>query len=256
MADEPTIDDYGNWLTHQLEKVEREALVQKSKLLSEATLAGAVDSSRTVLLANQIIDEHLERGMAIVFGELRSASKRTSLDKELLKNRAVTSLETFVGRLNNQVAGIGNRIGMSAKVGEEQKKRVEHVKFMVRQFDVGFYAPHLPAGVTSMTDNSINIRGSVTGSAIQQGSPGAKQTVEANAQTFEEMNTAIERGVSDADERMKILAALQELKVAAEKYQSETGGTWYELKYKEFIEAAENHMSLIAPFIPALTKWL
>jgi hypothetical protein len=256
MNQDPTIDDFGNWLNHQLAKVENEALVQKSKLLSEATLAGAVDSSRTVLLANQIVDEHLEKGMAIVFSQLRSTSSRTGLDKDLLKNRAVTSLESFVGRLNNHVSGMGNRIGMSAKVGEEQKKRVGHVKFMVRQFEVGFYAPHLPAGITSMTDNSINIHGSVTGSAIQQGSPGAKQTVEASAQTFAEMNAAIQHGVSDADERMKILAALQELKVAMEKYQSETGGTWYGLKYKEFIEAAANHMNLIAPFIPSLTKWL
>jgi hypothetical protein len=51
----------------------------------------------------------------------------------------------------------------------------EHLTFKLRQFDVRFFDP--PEPEVPQVSNAINI-GTMTGSAIQQGSPGAKQRVE------------------------------------------------------------------------------
>ena len=66
---------------------------------------------------------------------------------------------------------------------------------------------------------------------------------------FEELKVAIDNHVSNTDEKTKLLRQVDELK-------STKDTTKFTEKYKEFITLASNHMTLIAPFIPALTALL
>jgi len=59
----------------------------------------------------------------------------------------------------------------------------------------------------------------------------------------------IESGVRGGNERATILEKLTAL-------EQTQGSSSYAQRYSEFIAAAANHMTLIAPFIPALTELL
>lgn len=66
---------------------------------------------------------------------------------------------------------------------------------------------------------------------------------------FEELKVTIDKHVSNTDEKTKLLRQVDELK-------STKNTTKFTETYKEFITLASNHMTLIAPFIPALTALL
>jgi hypothetical protein len=81
----------------------------------------------------------------------------------------------------------------------------------------------------SSTDNSTNV--------VHQASP------------FGEIRAALEQGIADATERTRLQTALKGLEVSTER---ESGTK----RYEEFISAAANHMTLIAPFLPVLGHWV
>ncbi len=90
---------------------------------------------------------------------------------------------------------------------------------------------HNPRWVTNSIDNSVNI---VTVSSEQ---------------VFADLRQAIESGIAEGAERKDILEKLD----ALEKAQSSPS---FAKLYTDLIATAANHMSLIAPFIPALTELL
>ena len=66
---------------------------------------------------------------------------------------------------------------------------------------------------------------------------------------FEHLRSAIESGVTSASEQKEILQRLEAL-------ESAKGKKTYLIRYQEFIAVAANHMTVLAPFIPALTQML
>ena len=78
------------------------------------------------------------------------------------------------------------------------------------------------------TDNSTNI--SIDSSSI-----------------FGSLSNAINNAPIEEKQKVQLMAKVEELKQA-----EGTGG--YIQKYKEFMQNAANHMTVISPFIPALTS--
>jgi hypothetical protein len=66
---------------------------------------------------------------------------------------------------------------------------------------------------------------------------------------FDGISSVITSSISEAAGRDALLALVQELKVAR-------GSPGFKEKYQSFISLAANHMTLLAPFIPALTAHL
>jgi hypothetical protein len=66
---------------------------------------------------------------------------------------------------------------------------------------------------------------------------------------FTELRNLLEKNISDEKERLALLNGAGEL-------QKSIGSKTFAEKYKQFIMLAANHMTLIAPFIPALTQYL
>ncbi|BCV41210.1 hypothetical protein [Shewanella algae] len=93
---------------------------------------------------------------------------------------------------------------------------------------------------------SINIQ-NVSNSNIAVQSEGAQQSIAVNEQVFEELLSAIKS--SDIESKEPLITAVEEMQ--AESKSGSIGES-----YKSFIGAAANHMTLIAPFIPALTAMI
>lgn len=66
---------------------------------------------------------------------------------------------------------------------------------------------------------------------------------------FEKIRKTIMNKISDEEEREKCLISLDELK-------DSVGKKSYIEKYQKFIETISNHITIIGPFIPYLTKFL
>ena len=68
-----------------------------------------------------------------------------------------------------------------------------------------------------------------------------------NEQLYDDLAHVIEQQVASAVQRADLLNRLEALESAPDKI------TWGE-KYREFIASAADHMTLLAPFLPALTS--
>lgn len=68
-------------------------------------------------------------------------------------------------------------------------------------------------------------------------------------EVFSELRKIITEHVKAENQRTQLLLKVKELEESREK-------SSYSSKYTEFVNLAANHMTLFAPLIPALTKWL
>jgi hypothetical protein len=81
------------------------------------------------------------------------------------------------------------------------------------------------------TDNSVN------------------QTVVNSEKVFSELVEALRKNAAQDEARDRLLTLVEDMRSGASK------GTFKE-KYQKFIAAASNHMTIVAPFLPALTQFL
>jgi hypothetical protein len=72
----------------------------------------------------------------------------------------------------------------------------------------------------------------------------------ANHKVFGELREAIHSGITDVTERQKLTALTEELE------QNVDNRGAFTRSYQNFITSAANHMTLVAPFLPALTGFL
>ncbi len=93
---------------------------------------------------------------------------------------------------------------------------------------------------------SINIQ-NVSNSNIAFQSDGAQQSISRNEQVFEDLLAVIKS--SDIESKEPLITAVEDMQA-----ESKTGSIGD--SYKAFIGVAANHMTLIAPFIPALTAMM
>ncbi len=107
-------------------------------------------------------------------------------------------------------------------------------------------APSDPQDETTYT---FNLSGTHSRVNIQSHDQSTNVTIENTESVFADMRRVIETGIEPETVRNQILSVLVELEEAK-------GTNSFAKKYQAFIALAANHMSLIAPFIPALTQML
>jgi hypothetical protein len=67
---------------------------------------------------------------------------------------------------------------------------------------------------------------------------------------FVELKNKIKSDISDTEDRNRLLAAIEDM----QKHRSDHDG--FATAYQKFVTSAANHMTLIAPFLPAITNLL
>lgn len=67
---------------------------------------------------------------------------------------------------------------------------------------------------------------------------------------FTDLRTTIGRDIADKDQKQKLLGAVGEMEKSAGQKAT------FLKKYSEFVELAANHMTILGPYLPALTKLL
>ena len=259
MLTDPTIDDFSAWINFHLERAEQKSQTEINKVISHAAGRGMLHSGGTVHGIIGAVEKEFEIGVENALGELRRAIRAGKIDKQLLRQRTEASVREFLRRLKNQIGAQTNKIisgnvGVARHVDDKVAALESYLNLHLRQFDTGLYTPNEPVREGAMIDNSIKIGGAVTGSAIQQGSPGAQQNLQADFSIFEQVRAVVEQQVGDPQERENISRALEEFR-AATKSQQKTPAALLDT-YQKFMAAAANHMTVLAPFLPALTAFL
>ena len=113
-------------------------------------------------------------------------------------------------------------------------------------FQVKVHRSGMPAALPSTIIN--NITGDHARVNIQSVDASRNRIVQNDMGIFKELAAAIHAGVN-SEEQDAILERLMALEKAA-------GTPSFKDQYQEFISSAANHITIIAPFIPALTKML
>jgi hypothetical protein len=176
MFAEPTINDFLARVDWHLQKARDRALSGVNEVRARATAHGALQGSRTVLFTTEAVRKEFDAGVETVLGELKRAIRTTRLDRGDLRQQAVQRLLNFaIWAKSAANTPDVSALGMSQNLDREMDALNQHLQFAVRQFDVGLFDPAEPE-VPALSNNSITI-GNMTGSTIQQGSPGAKQSV-------------------------------------------------------------------------------
>src|SRR5262249_43309511 len=121
------------------------------------------------------VRKEFDAGIETALGELKRAVRKTSLDRDELRQATTKCLMNFATVIKAATESNSYRALAGDAIDRYLPEFDQHLMFKLRQFDVGFFDP--PEPEIPHLSNSINI-GSMTGSAIQQGSPGASQKVE------------------------------------------------------------------------------
>jgi hypothetical protein len=171
MFAEPTIDDFLELIDWHIAKALDRAERSVNRVMSEASGKGTLYSGGTVTLIIEAVRTEFEAGVDAAFGELKRVISKTNLDPRELRQHTAQRLTQFA---TDAKAGVRMTLGLD--VQKQLAAFDQYLRFALRQFDVGFLDPSEPE-VPAVANNSINI-GTMSGGAIQQGSPGATQTVE------------------------------------------------------------------------------
>jgi hypothetical protein len=172
----PTNNDFLDLVDWHLSKARERASGEIAEIRSKAAAAGVFQSSRTGVLSIAAARREFEAGITTVLGELKRVLRITDLDRDNLRQLTTSRLVQFAASIK-AISGAGQfrDLGIGQYIDEQFTAMDKHLLFAMRQFDVGFFDPQEPE--VPQVSNSITI-GSMTAGAIQQGSPGAKQTVQ------------------------------------------------------------------------------
>jgi hypothetical protein len=173
---EPTINDFLARIDWHTAKALDRAKRALSDVRAQAAVHRAINSSRAVINSFEAVRKEFDSGVEAVLGELKRVIRTTTLDQNDLRQLTAKRLSTFAAAAK-AIAQTpeASGMGMGQYLDQQFAALDQDLQFSIRQFDVGFFdapEPEIPP-----VGNSITI-GSMTGSTIQQGSPGAKQTVE------------------------------------------------------------------------------
>ncbi len=154
---------------------------------------------------------------------------------------------------------VGDEIRRKLPNGLEEVSPVTDVNFFDTK--IAGLGPHyqikfakkgqLPAGTGG---NYFNVTGA--NARVNFGSIDNSTNIVSEQHVFSNLRLAIEKGVADSKERIAILDALARLEKIANDDSGKRSSSDYGAAYQNFITSAANHMTLIAPFIPALSKLL
>lgn len=123
-----------------------------------------------------------------------------------------------------------------------------------KYFDTGFMPAHYQVKVSRKGSFShqtggylVNVHGA--NSRVNISSTDNSINVVQSGDVFADMRQAIETGMSDSAERTQIMAAIDEAEMAK-------GSDGFVRAYQKIVSTASDHLSLLTPFLPALTGML
>jgi hypothetical protein len=169
MFAEPHMNDFLDNIRWHLQRAADRGRTAVEELLAKP---GTLGSPRAALMIFDAVRKEYDAGIETALGELKRCARIAKLDRRELRQATVQCLENFRLEMKSITQSDKYRSFGNPTV-EKLDDFDQHLKFIVRQFDVGFLNPAEPE-VPNVSDNSINI-GSMHGSAIQQGSPHATQ---------------------------------------------------------------------------------
>lgn len=105
------------------------------------------------------------------------------------------------------------------------------------------------AAMTTINTYTIGNFAGILGNENKSGPINATQTVN-EAAVFEALADVLQKGISDVQMRQMLLAAVQRME------QTRHSQTDFATAYGEFIAMAAAHMTIVAPFLPALASYL
>ena len=177
MFREPTLNDFLDNLRWHLNKASRNAVHAVNACRAQLASSGRLQSSAEIIMVFDAVRNEFDAGIETAFGELKRTIKRTTLDRIDLRDATVSCLENFRLEMEALTRADQYRSLAAQAVDERLMAFDQHLAFAIRQFDTGFFDPDEPERPN--VSNSINI-GTMTGSAIQQGSSAATQSVQFN----------------------------------------------------------------------------
>lgn len=133
----------------QTERLVRDFQKRKNEISASCAKAGATQSSRHVLLILDAVDEHIERGVAILLGEARRALSYPELDPDDIRNLIMPRLNELADKIISE-AFTQNllRSLQSDQISEIASGRTKDIKeklrFWLRQFEIGWDLPVTP----------------------------------------------------------------------------------------------------------------
>lgn len=182
MFAEPTINDFQDNVRWHLAKAVERAGRSMASVTAQLASKGALNSGRAIILIFDAVRAEFDAGIETALGELKRTIKRTKLDRADLRQVTISCLENFAIEIKALTRADHYR-SLAGQAVDERLTAMDHdLAFAIRQFDTGFVDPEEPERPN--VNNSINI-GTMTGSAIQHGSPGATQSVQFNLEIDE-----------------------------------------------------------------------
>jgi hypothetical protein len=146
----------------------------------------------------------------------------------------------------------GDEMRRSLPNGTDETFEVIDPRFFDTTMGVG---PHFQVKVRKKgtfphhTGGNFNITVSGPNARVNVGSTDNSTNLVGSSAVFGDLQTAIETGISDEAAREMLIGVVREMR--------ESQGTdGFVGAYQRFISAAANHMTIIAPFLPALTALL
>lgn len=244
-------DDFRGLLQHRRDDAKAALGNETSQLQSKAAAQGRL---RSGYLGLQYIAATERAWRALVdtsLDDLRRFTQRTNLEIDMLVSAAREELSNALAHLREAskfdgTAGGSFRDSNAAmhRFDEEWAKLPPYLDLKLRQFELGVDQPASapPASVTySITAETIS-------EPIQQGSHGSTQTVVVSGDTlFAKLEATIENEIAGGELQAELLALLKEL-------QASQGKPGFLPLYQRFMAAAANHMTILAPFLPALAQ--
>ncbi len=233
------------------EDIVRERRDDILKLNSKLARFGVVHSSVTVVETARIIGEQIR---ALIQARLNSILEGYEIYGVSVDDEMATCLSLdLVGEASQMIdkeaksrpfAGMG-MMGAYARA-LEQSVSISAVWARV-QIDRRRLVPknHEHPPVTTI----YNVQGDNARVNVNSSDHSVNVVTKSNDEFFATLRGLIETEIADGDERRKILEALTVLKESH-------GKPSFGPRYTDFIAAAANHMTLLAPFIPALTEML
>jgi hypothetical protein len=145
----PTVNDFLSQLHMQSERLLRDFHDKKNGIDAQSGKIGTAGGSRHILLITDAVERHIEKGVAILLGELRRALEYPELNPQELRDLIGPRLIEFVdsiisaSQISTRLSRVQNENFKSA-VNRRLQTAKSNVTFWLRQFDIGWDDPVVP----------------------------------------------------------------------------------------------------------------
>lgn len=171
---------------------------------------------------------------------------------EVLRTKGVVTGGLIVLRDVKVAIAMGDEIRRRLPSGDDEVFDVVDPTF----YDVGPFGPHYQVKVRrkgsfpSGTGGNYVFNVSGTNARVNFQSADNSKNSSSNFTLFSDLRRAVEAGVSDQQDRDFLLTKVSELEKTA------GNPSDYIEAYKDFMQSAANHVTVVAPFLPALASLL